>query len=75
MRSHSGEFGFVHAYEAKKHEIEPWLEDPHLAVQAFARRYQRSLDRQIAAEQRRSEEALELRKRDWGDEKDGMEPV
>ena len=63
----SGEFGFVHAYQAKKREIEPWLDDTSPAVQAFARRYQRRLDRQIAADQRRSEEAQELRKRNWGD--------
>jgi len=36
-------------------------------VQAFAQRYIRSLDRQIAVEQRRSEESLELRKREYGD--------
>jgi beta-lactamase class D len=62
----SGEFGFVHAYQGKKQDIVPWLDDSNSAVQAFARRYQRNLDRQIAAEQRRSEENLELRKRNWG---------
>jgi len=36
-------------------------------VQAFAQRYIRSLDRQIAVEQRRSEESPELRKREYGD--------
>ncbi len=71
----SGEFGLVHAYQAKRQEIEPWLEDPNLAVQAFARRYQRSLYRQIAAEQRRSEEAQELRKRDWGDNEYAPQPA
>lgn len=66
----SGEFGFVEAYQRKKHEIEPWLADPNPAVQAFARRYQRTLDRQIAADQRRAEEGRELRKRHWGNPED-----
>jgi hypothetical protein len=69
----SGEFGFVQAYQTKKREIEPWLEDPDPAVQAFARRYRRGLDRRIAAEQRRSEEAMELRKRSSGEINDNPE--
>jgi ppGpp synthetase/RelA/SpoT-type nucleotidyltranferase len=71
----SGEFGFVRAYQAKKREIEPWLDDASPAVQAFTRKYLRTLDRQIAAEQRRSEEAQELRKRSWGDAEDGSDPA
>jgi ppGpp synthetase/RelA/SpoT-type nucleotidyltranferase len=63
----SGEFGFVEAYRQKRHEMTPWLSDPDPAVQAFAARYQRTLDRMIAAEQRRGEENLELRKRNFGD--------
>ncbi|SDR63983.1 hypothetical protein SAMN05519103_09258 [Rhizobiales bacterium GAS113] len=63
----SGEFGFVEAYRRRRAEITPWLSDPNPAVQAFAARYQRTLDRRIAAEQRRSEEDLELRKRTHGD--------
>lgn len=64
----SGEFGLVEAYKRKKTELEPWLSDPRERVQSFARRHLLSLDRQIAAEQRRSEEELELRKREYGDD-------
>lgn len=62
----SGEFGFVEAYRRKKIDIEPWLTDLRKNVQSFAKRYILNLDRQIAAEQRKSEERLELRKRDYG---------
>ena len=62
-----GEFGFVEAYRQKKAEIEPWLSDPRESVQSFAKRYILSLDRQISAEQRRVEENLEMRKREYGE--------
>lgn len=61
-----GEFGQVEAYKSKKLEIAPWLTDPRRKVQEFARRRILSLDRQIAAEQRRSEEQHEFRKREYG---------
>ncbi|HHY48635.1 MAG TPA: hypothetical protein GYA10_02670 [Alphaproteobacteria bacterium] len=64
----SGQFGFVEAYQRKKEEAEPWLSDERPKVRAFAERYQRSLDRAIAAEQRRSEADHELRRRDWPEE-------
>jgi ppGpp synthetase/RelA/SpoT-type nucleotidyltranferase len=64
----TGEFGFVEAYKRKKTELEPWLSDPRETVQLFAKRHLLSLDRRIAAEQRRSEERLELRKREYGDD-------
>lgn len=64
----TGEFGFVEAYKRKKTELEPWLSDPREIVQLFARHRMLSLDRRIAAEQRRSEEGLEMRKREYGDD-------
>lgn len=64
----TGEFGFVEAYKRKKTEIEPWLRDPRENVKLFARSYVLSMERQIAAEQRRSEEDLEMRKREYGDD-------
>jgi hypothetical protein len=66
----SGEFGFVAAYKRKKSEIEPWLTDKREKIKAFAERHLRTLDRQIAAEQRGSEQRLEQRKRDYGEEPD-----
>jgi hypothetical protein len=59
----SGESGLVEAYKRKKKEINGWFEDSNEKVRLFAEMYTRSLDRQIAAEQRRSEERVELRKR------------
>ena len=58
----SGEFGFVEAYQEKRRAVEPWLEDKRPRVRKFAKRYVRSLDRAIAAEQRRAEADIELRK-------------
>ncbi len=43
------------------------LIDPPAHVLAFAERFVRLLDRQIAAEQRRAEEGLEMRKRMYDD--------
>ena len=45
----------------------PWLTDPDQKVRSFAQQYIASLDRRIAAEQRRSEEDLEMRKRRYDD--------
>lgn len=60
----------VEAYKQKKDDMEPWPADPRERVQSFARRRVLSLDRFIAAEQRRSEQDLELRKRSYGDSED-----
>lgn len=59
----SGEFGLVAAYKGKRDALSPWLSDPDESVRSFAKDYIAGLDRQIAAEQRRSEEELEMRKR------------
>jgi ppGpp synthetase/RelA/SpoT-type nucleotidyltranferase len=64
----SGQFGFVEAYQRKKDEVSAWLSDLRPKVRAFAERYQRTLDRSIAAEQRRSETDYELRRREWPEE-------
>jgi hypothetical protein len=64
----SGQFGFVEAYQRKKDEVFSWLSDARPKVRAFAERYQRTLDRSIAAEQRRSETDYELRRREWPEE-------
>jgi len=66
----SGEFGRVHALTAKKQEMADWLTDPDAKVLSFAKRHTLLLDRQIAAEQRRAEEDIEMRKRTYGDPDD-----
>ncbi|MGO9995821.1 MAG: hypothetical protein ACLPTF_25370 [Steroidobacteraceae bacterium] len=60
-----GEFGLVEAFRQKRQELEPWLVDSRERVREFAKRHIHHLDLQIAAEQRRSEEALEFRKRSY----------
>ena len=64
----AGQFGFVQAYQRKKEEVSSWLTDDRPKVCAFAERYIRTLDRSIAAEQRRSEADHELRRREWPEE-------
>lgn len=59
----SGEFGRVEAYARKKQKMSGWLMDPDAHVRAFAEKRLLTIDRQMAAEQRRSEEDLEMRKR------------
>lgn len=61
----SGEFGFAEAYQRKKAEIDSWLSDENQKVRAFALEYVRSLDRQIAADRRRGEQNIALRKLDY----------
>jgi hypothetical protein len=59
----SGEFGLVEAYRGKRDALAPWLSDADEEVRSVAQECIASLDRQIAAEQRRSAEGLEIRKR------------
>jgi ppGpp synthetase/RelA/SpoT-type nucleotidyltranferase len=66
----AGQFGFVEAYQRKKEEVSPWLTDERPKVRAFAEQYIRTLDRSIAAEQRRSEADYELRRREWFEEEE-----
>jgi len=63
----SGEFGMRDAYLQKKEDIVPWLKDKHEKVRLFAERYTRSLERLIAVEQKRAQEDIEMRKRDYGE--------
>jgi hypothetical protein len=63
----SGEFGLVEAYKQKRKAVATWLSDGDSKVRSFAEKYVGSLDLQIAAEQRRSEEDIEMRKRMYDD--------
>jgi ppGpp synthetase/RelA/SpoT-type nucleotidyltranferase len=62
-----GEFGFVEANLRKKSEMETWLTYPREKVRKFANERISTLERQIAEEQRRAEQSLELRKREYGE--------
>ncbi len=64
----TGNFGVRDAYVQKKVEMQPWLEDEREGVRAFAERHCLGLDRQIAAEQRRAQEDIEMRRREYGEE-------
>jgi hypothetical protein len=62
-----GEFGMVELYQRRRTDMEPWLNDPDDKVRTFSNKRIRSLELQIRAEQRRSMEELELRKREYGE--------
>lgn len=62
----SGAFGGVEAKQAKRDYMQTWLEDSRAQVRVFAEIQIRDLERGIAADQRRSMEQLQLRKRHWG---------
>jgi hypothetical protein len=53
------------AFRTKKAAIELWRADARVRVREFAERFVRSLDLEIASEQRRSEQWKELRQRDF----------
>jgi hypothetical protein len=62
----SGEFGMAEAYKERRAAADQWLKDGDEKVRRFAKTHVAQLDRMIAAEHRRAEEDLELRKRTWG---------
>jgi len=66
----SGEYGMVHAFEARRNEIAPWMDDDNPKVRAFAAWLTESLDQHIVHERQRVDESLTLRKHKYGVGKD-----
>ena len=62
-----GEFGMAEAYARKREELLDWLEDPDEKVREFAERYMADLEKMSAAERRRAEEDIALRKHRYGE--------
>ena len=62
----SGEYGFVNAYKQKLEEIQSWKKDKSKAIKSFLKEYEDYLNKRIASEQKRADEDLELRKREFG---------
>lgn len=62
----SGEYGMVQAFEAKRDEIEPWIDDANPKVRAFAAWLTESLNQLIVHERQRADESLALRKHKYG---------
>lgn len=63
-----GEFGMAQAYERKRQEVLEWLKDANQRVRDFAQLYIASLEQIRDAEQRRAEEAIALRKFQYGED-------
>lgn len=63
----TGEFGVAHTYTAKADSIRPWLNDDSGRVRAFAVKQIRPLERAVAAETRRVQEEIALRRLDYGE--------
>lgn len=66
----SGEYGMVHAYEAKRDELSPWMEDDSPKVRGFAAWLTESLDQLIVHQRQRADESLALRKHKYGVDSD-----
>ena len=58
----TGEYGSVEAQEARKALVAEWATDENEAVRAFAARFIKSADNQIAMERRRADRSVALRK-------------
>lgn len=69
-----GEFGHVERLKGTRNAIASWASDERKSVRAFAARYAKRMELSIAAEQRRGEESIALRKLEY-DEPDTEEPV
>lgn len=59
----SGEYGMRDAYKQKKQEIQSWKSERSKAIQLFVKEYEDSLDKQIAYQQKRADEDIELMKK------------
>lgn len=57
-----GEYGSVEAQEARKALVAEWATDENEAVRAFAARFVKSADNQLAMERRRADRSIALRK-------------
>ena len=61
----TGEFGAAQTYQAKADSIRPWLDDSSERVRTFSEQEIRSLERRVAAENRRAQEEIALRRLDY----------
>ena len=59
----TGEYGFVEAYERKLAEIQHWKKDRRKPIQSFVSEYEEYLNGQIEFEKKRTDENIELMKR------------
>ncbi len=53
-------------YKQKLEEIQSWKKDKSKAIKSFLKEYEDYLNKRIASEQKRADEDLELRKREFG---------
>lgn len=61
----TGEYGFVEAYKAKRQEIQDWKKEKNKRLQDFVKKYEAYLNKRISYEQKRANEDVELRKREF----------
>jgi ppGpp synthetase/RelA/SpoT-type nucleotidyltranferase len=66
-----GAYGFVELCTKRKALLQAWLDDPGEQVKVFASARIRELDQRIAAENRRAEATIALRKLDYDEELGG----
>ena len=61
----SGEYGMVEAYKIKKQEIQAWKTDEDKVIRDFVEQYENDLSQLITYEQKRADEDIEIRKREF----------
>jgi len=65
MGTVSGDYGFVEGYKKKKAAVQRWKKDKSSVIKSFVKKYEDYLDKQILYEQKRADEDIELRKREF----------
>ncbi|EKE20582.1 MAG: hypothetical protein ACD_7C00522G0004 [uncultured bacterium] len=60
-----GEYGFMDAYKKKREEIQIWKKEKDKKILSFLKEYESYLDKQIKYEQKRADEQIESRKRNF----------
>ncbi|MBI4680866.1 MAG: hypothetical protein HY753_06610 [Nitrospirae bacterium] len=63
----SGEDGFVNAYKQKLEDVQSWKKERSKAIRSFIKEYEDNLNKRILEEQKRADEDLKLRKREFGE--------
>jgi len=61
----SGEYGFVEGYKKKKQEIQEWKNDKSKIIKEFTQEYENYLSKQIDYGEKRADEDIEIRKREF----------
>lgn len=63
----SGEYGFVNLYQSRIKDIQSWKTDKSKVIQKFIKNYEEYLNKRVSFEQKRADEDIDHRKREYGE--------